>query len=423
MPSSNFEVVIIGGSLAGLFAGVVLQTIPSISKITILERLQPTQLQDLGAGIRLNQEVIDTITEVLGVSPDNYASSLSVYRFLDRDGNEFINQPTKGFTTSWGQLFRIFREFYDKDSRCTYQHGCTLEELHDRGDEGVEVRFANESGEKQTLVASFVIGADGASSKVRSLLLPEVQRTSAGYVIYRGVIPLSSVSEAASKIYDKAGIFSWPSPGQCVSYIVPGNEAPAYEAIQTINWAWYRNKNEDEMRSLMTDTEGKLHKFQLPHGSMRPEEIEKNKLAARNELPVVHAEVVEKTEKPFIQVVTDSLASNNCFFDGKVLLVGDAVGGQRPHPASAVLQGTYHALLTRKYLLGEINSGEWAEQTQKMSLMLVKGGQELGTSLMSPGEAPSQKVPTYLKSFIGLQKDLNALWMQTIGIGAGTGMM
>lgn len=423
MSNFNFEVIIIGGSLAGLFAGVVLQTLPNISKITILERLQADKLHDLGAGIRLNQEATDAFTEVLGVSPDNYASSVNAYRFLDQEGKVFIDHPTKGWTTSWGQLFREFREFYDKDPRCVYRHGCKLEDLHDRDDTGMEVEFTNEKGEKEKLVAKLVVGADGASSRVRSLVHPEVERISAGYVIYRGIVPLSEVSEAAGKVYDKAGTFSWPSHGQFVSYIVPGNEAPAYEAIPTINWAWYRNKNEQEMKSLMTDTQGILHKFQLPHGSMRQEESEQAKAVAWQELPAVHAEVVERTEEPFIQVVTDSSAPNNCLFNGKVLLVGDAVGGQRPHSASAVMQGTYHALMIRKLLLGEIDSREWTEETQKMSMLLVTRAQELGTLLMTSGEPPSQKVPAYMKLFLGLQKELNTLWMQTIGIGAGQGQM
>jgi 2-polyprenyl-6-methoxyphenol hydroxylase-like FAD-dependent oxidoreductase len=43
--------------------------------------------------------------------------------------------------------------------------------------------------------ANIVIGADGASSTVRRLLLPEVDRTYAGYVAWRGTVKESLLPE------------------------------------------------------------------------------------------------------------------------------------------------------------------------------------------------------------------------------------
>jgi 2-polyprenyl-6-methoxyphenol hydroxylase-like FAD-dependent oxidoreductase len=59
----------------------------------------------------------------------------------------------------------------------------------------VEVEYEGMDGRKGALQADIVIGADGPSSTVRKLLLPEVERTYVGYVTWRGTVKESLLSD------------------------------------------------------------------------------------------------------------------------------------------------------------------------------------------------------------------------------------
>lgn len=325
----NLNIIIVGGSLAGLFTGVALRSLPNVASVTILERYEIDQLQDLGAGMRLGEEVSNAVLKHTGQTPEKYAVLLTSFRFIAKDGSISADRPASSWTGTWAQMYRVLRESFDADPKCRYRHGCTLDNLAERDSSSVTLEFRNGQGQQETAVAQVVIGADGASSKVRSVMLPETTRTSVGYVCYRGMVPASGVSEEAAALYNDAATMHWAPASQFVSYNVPGNQGPADECPKVINWVWYQNKTEEAMADLLTDKQGIRHRFSLPAGGMHTREKVKITEKARKELPDALAEIISRTDEPFAQVVTDSLAGSNCFLDGKLLLVGDAVGGQR----------------------------------------------------------------------------------------------
>ena len=322
----------VGGSLTGLAAGVALKTLLNVKSITILERYQPSNLEDQGAGIRIGSEVQEFYQRYAGVSPEAYSLGLSHYRALNTSGDVLLERDVPGsFASSWGQLFRTLKDAFLRNSTpciCTYRNGCRVENVVERNPK-VDVVFRDDSCNEQTASADLVLGADGASSVVRQIFLPETKRTYAGYVIQRGLVPVELLSKETKAVLDGAGAFCWNNNSQILSYTVPGNGASVEEAGVYLNWGWYSEKTEEELASLMTDDKGVKHSFSLPIGGMRTEWVERIKSIAQQELPPQYAEVVQKTEKPFVQVITDSLAAENVFCDGKILLLGDAAAGQR----------------------------------------------------------------------------------------------
>ncbi|CAN8098320.1 unnamed protein product [Discula destructiva] len=62
----------------------------------------------------------------------------------------------------------------------------------------------------------------------------------------------------------------------------------------------------------------------MPPGMMSPDAWEKQKHIAKERLPPQFAELVCKTQQPFVQAVTDCLSPDNEYLEGKVLLVGYA---------------------------------------------------------------------------------------------------
>ena len=318
--------------MTGLSAGLVLKTLPNVRSVTILEKATEGKLHDQGAGIRVGPEVQEFFRKYVGKPAETYAVPLPRLIILDKDGNKVTERPSAGsFATSWGQLFRVLNEaFLDQQSQCMclYRNTCEATEFIDDG-KRVDISFRNESGTEGTIAADLVLGADGASSIVRQTFLPDTRRTPVGYVIQRGLVPVRELSEATREVLEGAGTFHFNLNSQILSYNVPGSGESLEAAEILCNWGWYQAYEPELMEDLMTDTEGFTHKFTLPIGKMQPKWIERMRDAAKREVPAQFSELVHKTENPFVQVITDSLASQNAFWEGKVLLLGDSAAGQR----------------------------------------------------------------------------------------------
>ena len=99
---------------------------------------------------------------------------------------------------------------------------------------------------------------------------------------------------------------------------------------------------------------------------------------AQGSLPPQFSELVQKTKEPFVQVITDVLAPKSVFMDGKVLLVGDALAGFRPHTAASTSQAALHALLLEQYMLGQIELSKWERRTQEWARWMSERGIQMG---------------------------------------------
>jgi 2-polyprenyl-6-methoxyphenol hydroxylase-like FAD-dependent oxidoreductase len=113
--------------------------------------------------------------------------------------------------TSWELLYSSLRANFDGkaengfingvekkegDGNAKYLHSTQVLSLHDVGNGGVEVNCVTKEGEKMTMTADLLVGADGASSTIRGLFLPEIKREHVGYVAWRGTVAQDQVSPA-----------------------------------------------------------------------------------------------------------------------------------------------------------------------------------------------------------------------------------
>jgi hypothetical protein len=112
----------VGGSLAGLLAGVILKTVPQIETIKILERSKPEKLKDLGAGMRLGAEVVETLRECTSFPLERYAELLKTYRILGEQGEVLFENHSENWSTSWGRLFHGLRASFEESSGPWYQY-------------------------------------------------------------------------------------------------------------------------------------------------------------------------------------------------------------------------------------------------------------------------------------------------------------
>ena len=142
-----------------------------------------------------------------------------------------------------------------------------------------------------------------------------------------------------------------------LAYAIPGKQGSLRRGERLINWVWYdvslrsfisESQNYPDRKEVMTDTNGETHLWTNQH--VPKELIEKQKAHAKKILPPQFAELVELTEKPFIQAITDVYSRRSVFYDGRLILVGDALAGFRPHTAASTSQAAFHALLLNQYL-------------------------------------------------------------------------
>lgn len=301
-----------------------------VESITILERSQEHQQKDQGAGIRLSDEVISSITKYTGLKPEDYNIATQCFKLMTATGDVAMQRDVLMWCTSWGQIYQALKKKFVEagQGKTQYRHGCTLQSLFDTVDT-VDVHFTNENGQPETAEADLVIGADGISSTTRQLLAPETQRMYAGYTIVRGVISASVLSPDVLAMHDKASVFAFNYNSQFISYWVPSSDGPVSESNRYFNWGWYTSYSEAELEDVMTDSAGSRRAFTVPQGALKAEVADKIRARAGVELPRALAEPVERTKEPFVQVITDSTAPPNVFFSGKVVLIGDAVAGQR----------------------------------------------------------------------------------------------
>jgi 2-polyprenyl-6-methoxyphenol hydroxylase-like FAD-dependent oxidoreductase len=95
-------------------------------------------------------------------------------------------------------------------------------------------------------------------------------------------------------------------------------------------------------------------------------------------LPPQYAEAVRLTAHPFVQAITDVISDQNKFVDGKVLLVGDALAGFRPHTAASTGQAAHDALEIGRWLNGEISGEAYDASVMEFATRVQRSGVEMG---------------------------------------------
>ncbi|MCJ1394607.1 hypothetical protein MMC18_007487 [Xylographa bjoerkii] len=381
----------VGGSLGGLFAGIVFKRLGHA--VRIFERNPTPLLHDQGAGI-----VAGGDAQAFFGKYDRTHRSIAVpsklRHYLDKEGHQIHRENTTQQMTSWDLLYHLLRANFDgvksdycevppsapSDGSGSYEYGHMVKGIRDGHDGKVEVDFEDRDGNKTSESVDMLIGSDGASSTLRKILLPDVKREYAGYVAWRGTVPEVEVSKSAKDAFIEKFAFYHSEGVQILSYTIPGKYGSLEAGKRLVNYVWYCNYPQDseEYRELMTDSDGHRHHTTLPAGKMRPEIWDQQKDYARRILPPQFAEIVQKTTQPFIQAITDVLSPRNSFFDGKVLLVGDAVAGFRPHTAASTSQAAFDALMLSELMSGEMDNDQWQEKTMNYARDMQRRGVEMG---------------------------------------------
>ncbi|KAI1174460.1 hypothetical protein F4777DRAFT_381202 [Nemania sp. FL0916] len=398
---AKLHFVIVGGSLGGLATGMALKALGHDT--TILERNPQPLLQDQGAGIVAGGDMLDFFARYNRCDRPLSVSS-HARQYLDRAGRVVHKEEMVQNMTSWDLTYYLMRANYDgiKSPYCEVPkpvegHGRAVH-VHDRnvtnikeeeneegeggkGEKGgVRVFWKSSQGESGSILADIIIGADGPSSTIRRLVQPGVERTYTGYCALRGTLLESEASAQTREMCcEKFTFFHGPGV-QILTYLIPGKNGTVEPGQRLLNFVYYTNfpEGSPELEEIMTDCNGRRRAITMPPGMTDAQAWEKQRVLARERLPPQFAEIVCGTSKPFVQAVTDVLSPEHEYWGGKVVLIGDALAGFRPHTVASTSQAAFDAMIFADYIEGKVDRDEWKRQTLGFARYIQKRGVDMG---------------------------------------------
>lgn len=328
--SQSGTAIIVGGSLAGLAAGLELRA--AGLQVSIHER-SARVLDDRGAGIVMQPETQQILIRRCGLKEDESGVWLKYRQYLAKDGKPDFYQTMPQLMTSWGLLYRAMRAAFPEECYC---EGDTLLSF-ESSDSRVSGRFAK-SGE---IDGDLLVAADGSGSLVRSVLFPEVKPRYAGYLAWRGVVAESEADADLLKTFANHFTFQQMHRSHILCYLIPGADGETEPGARRLNWVWYWNVPEAALSVVMTGRDGKIRDFSVPPGQMRQELIaEQNRIAEELFCPQFLA-LWRATREPFAQPILD-LAVPRMRRD-RIVIVGDAAFIPRPHTAASTSKAAANA--------------------------------------------------------------------------------
>ncbi|HEY4606158.1 MAG TPA: monooxygenase [Acidimicrobiia bacterium] len=333
------RVLIAGGSIGGLTAGVLLRDLGC--QVDIYER-STAALEDRGAGIVV-LPVTERYFKESAAADTRVSLELTYWTYVDDQGAVISADADRFRFSSWSTIYGALLEAFGNDH---YHFGHEMTHLDDLGGE-VAVRFGNGA----RVEGDLLICADGLASTGRSILMPDVHPRYAGYVAWRGTTPEIALSEKARADLADAMIYQVLDPGHILVYAIPDHRGRSTPPYRDMNFVWYRNYPEGgPFEDLMTGRDGAQRANTVPPGTIRDEHVAEMRSTAKSVLAPTLCEVVLGCEEPLIQAVFDLETPRMAF--GRICLIGDAASGLRPHVAAGQAKACGDAWALRDALAG-----------------------------------------------------------------------
>lgn len=367
--------LIIGGSLAGLFAATSLRA--AGWDVRVFER-SPHALTGRGGGIVLQPDVLEAFAYV-GIAHDASIGVASGDRIvLDSSGAVIERAHLPQTQTSWNKLYAMLRRALPDG---VVEHGQQLDHFVQDGGT-VTAHFT--SG--RTATGDLLIGADGPASAVRAQVLPASLPAYAGYVAWRGLVPERALDGAAHALLKQVFAFQQGPGHQLLEYMVPGADESVAPGARRWNWVWYRNVAAGAaLDALMTDNSGRHRRYSLHPGAAKQADLDQLLADARAMLAPPLRQLIDATEQPFLQTIVDLEVPRMVF--GRAVLVGDAAFIPRPHTAGGAAKAAANAHALARALhhgADDIDAAlaRWEPAQLRSGRQLVRWGIEAGRHIM-----------------------------------------
>jgi 2-polyprenyl-6-methoxyphenol hydroxylase-like FAD-dependent oxidoreductase len=330
------RVIVIGGSLAGLFAGLLLRRQFTVD---IYERAE-AELAGRGAGIVTHALLWEALDAAEIAWREDLGIEIARRRCFDRDGSLLLEHPYRQTVTSWDRLYDMLRRAFPA---AHYHRGKELAAVDMRHD-GVTARFTDGA----TAEGDLLIGADGLRSTVRAQFLPGIVPIYAGYAAWRALVPEHALgAELHTQVFDHLA-FCLPPGEQMLGYPVAGPHNDLRAGHRRYNLVWYRPADEAALKRLLTDETGRTHAVSIPPPLIARDVVAEMRAAAETVLAPQFRDLVRLVGRPMLQAIYD-IESPGMAFD-RVAIIGDAAFVARPHVGAGVAKAAQDALALARAL-------------------------------------------------------------------------
>ena len=170
---------------------------------------------------------------------------------------------------------------------------------------------------------------------------------------------------------------------------MPGKNGTLQRGHRDFNYLWYSKlpASSEAFAVALTDNENHKHRSTLPKGKMEPK-VWARQMESAEYMPPAFREVCTKVKEPFISTINDCAAPKASYYDGKVLLVGEALLLIRPHTGLSFDTAAFQALQLKKAVNGEITLKEWekeiSDNNRKAQLFAITYGRFFVYGVLRP---------------------------------------
>lgn len=368
---SGHRALVIGGSIGGLTTALLLRRLGF--DVDVYERT-PTDLDGRGGGIVLQPDTLRWFVECSRQHPETVSTSTHFVQYLGMDNTVVYREDAPWRYTSWGTFYRALLADYGTGRYHLGEYAAGF----DQDADGVEVRFT--SGRRER--ADLVVFADGITSPSRRRISPESRLEYSGYVGWRGTVPESQVSAETFELLRDSISYSLAPHTHINVYPIPSQDGGLRPGERLLNYVWYRNVAEGHaLDELMTDKRGFIAGVSLHPGQVQDRFVDEMRSAASQVLAPAAAEVVLRTEQPYLQAVYDVNAHQMAM--GRIALVGDAASAARPHAAAGTAKAAANAWALYDALSDSADIAEalakWEPGQLELAQRLVRRVKEMGT--------------------------------------------
>jgi 2-polyprenyl-6-methoxyphenol hydroxylase-like FAD-dependent oxidoreductase len=342
----SHRAAVVGGSMAGLFAALLLQR--RGWDVRIYER-NPTELAGRGAGIVTHSGLFDALRQAGIDETDDLGVPIAGRKTFAQDGSLIGAMDFPQTNTSWDRLFHVLRAAMPEGH---YHLGKALTDIS-QSDGAATLSFADGT----SVEADLVVGADGFRSTVRKTFLPDADPVYAGYVAWRGLVDEAELAPDAREALLSGFTFCLPPGEQMLGYPVAGANNDMRVGHRRFNFVWYRPASEEAgLPRLLTDDKEKTYPLGIPPPLISRAVVAELREASDRTLAPCFAEAVRKTAMPFFQPIYDLTVPQMVF--GRVVILGDAAFVARPHVGAGVTKAAEDAVALAEAISGELPLAE-----------------------------------------------------------------
>jgi 2-polyprenyl-6-methoxyphenol hydroxylase-like FAD-dependent oxidoreductase len=375
--------LIVGGSMAGLSAGLFLKK--RGWSVDIYER-SPEELTSRGAGIVSHPELLALLAEAGAKTNTEFGVPIQGRRVVDGNGGVVAQFAYPQIATSWTRLLHMLGDIFPREH---YHLGKSLTAISSEV-QRLHIDFADGTSASGDLL----LGGDGIRSTVRSFVLPTAEPLYAGYVGWRALVHERDIPPDLHRELFSSMTFCLPPGEQIICYPVAGPGDDLRPGHRWLNLIWYVPANErTELPALLTDAHGTTHSGSIPPPLIRPEVVAAMRAHAEAVLSPQFRRLVPLAKQPFLQSIYDFECENMAF--GRVALIGDAAFVARPHVGAGVYKavGDAHALAAALRDGSDIEAGLGGFEAERLPIgrRTVEFGRYLGRCLRDEFDSESER--------------------------------